>query len=58
MAGRFNLSCMSCCAALVLSTYPSKQRAESMLAAIARHRDAPPRAEILESVRQSLERRR
>lgn len=52
------MSCMSCCAALVVSTYPSKSRAEAMLAAIARHRDAPPRAEILESVRQSLERRR
>lgn len=58
MAGRFNLLCMNCCVELVLSTHPSKRQAEGMLAAIARHRDAPLRAEILESVRQILERRR
>lgn len=45
------MQCLECCARLVLSTHPSKPHAEAMLAAIARFRDAPGRAAILECVR-------
>lgn len=52
--GRFDLCCTNCCADLVLQAYPSKPLAERMLAAIAYRRDRPPRAEILECVKQKL----
>jgi len=54
-SGRFNFLCTNCCADLVLTAKPSKRLAESMLAAIAYRRDAPPREEILACVRQKLE---
>lgn len=55
--GHFDLYCTSCCADLVLQGYPSKQLAERMLAAIAYRKDRPPRAEILECVKQKLAKR-
>ncbi len=52
------MSCLACCARLVVSAWPSAHQVEAMLAAIARFRDAPGRDAILESVRLALERRR
>lgn len=48
--GMYNLGCLECCARLVMSTRPSKPRAGAMLAAIARHRNAPEREKITERV--------
>ena len=48
--GMYHLGCLECCARLVMSARPSKQRAGAMLAAIARHRDAPEREKITERV--------
>lgn len=56
--GAYRMQCLECCTRLVLSTYPSKQLAAAMLAAIARFQGAPGRDAILESVRRALERRR
>lgn len=56
--GEYQMQCLKCCARLVISTHPSKPHAEAMLAAIARFRDAPGRAAILECVRLTLEKRR
>ncbi|MEZ5651851.1 MAG: hypothetical protein R3E87_15040 [Burkholderiaceae bacterium] len=52
LGGVYRMQCLACCADLVLSTAPDKQRAAGMLAAIARHPDAPDRAAILERVRE------
>lgn len=51
----YTLTCLGCCARLVLSTHPSKERAAGMLAAIARIPGTPGRAAILECVRQIRE---
>ena len=51
------MTCVRCCAALVLSAHPSKPQAEAMLSAIARHPESPGRASVLACVRQLLEKR-
>ena len=53
-SGLYQMTCVKCCARLVLSAHPSKPHAAGMLAAIARHKDAPARVDILESVNQML----
>ena len=57
ISGRYHFGCLQCCTRLVLSAHPNKRLAASMLAAIARFRDAPGREQILESVHLTLEKR-
>lgn len=47
VSGLYDLTCLACCARLVLSARPSRLQQEVMLAAIERQRDAPKRAAIL-----------
>ena len=47
--------CVICCATLVLSARPSKERASSMLVHISRVKGAPDRKEILSTVNQMIE---
>lgn len=47
--------CVICCATLVMSARPSKERAQAMLAHISRVRGAPERKEILLTVSQMIE---
>lgn len=51
------MTCLACCVRLVLSAWPSAHQIEVMLAAIARHRDAPSRAAVLAEARRQLEAR-
>lgn len=51
------MQCLECCTRLVLSAYPDKRQAAVMLAAIERFRGSPGRAQVLESVAQSLGKR-
>ena len=57
-SGRYRMQCLQCCTRLVLSAYPSKAQASAMLAAIDRFPLSPGREQVLESVRQCLEKRR
>lgn len=52
--GLYRLQCLACCTDLVLSAYPLRHHAASMLAAIERHPGSPGRASVSESVRQTL----
>jgi hypothetical protein len=47
----YTLTCLQCCARLVLSAHPLRAQAAGLLAAIARVPGAPGRAAILEAVR-------
>jgi hypothetical protein len=58
LSGVYRLTCLQCCARLVLSTQPDKRQANVMLAAIARQPGAPGRAEVLECVAHELTKRR
>lgn len=51
MSGAYQLTCLHCCARLVLSTQPDRLQASVMLAAIARQPGDPDRADILALVR-------
>jgi len=51
ISGRYNFMCLECCAALVRSARPDKRHAGSLLAAIALHKEAPSRQEILERLK-------
>ena len=53
-AGRVQMQCLGCCVRLVLSTRPDKGKAAVMLACIARHEDAPSRADVLAAVAEKL----
>lgn len=53
-AGRVQMSCLGCCVRLVLSTRPDKDKAKVMLSCIARHEDAPSRADVLAAVAERL----
>lgn len=48
------MQCLGCCVRLVLSTRPDKGKAAVMLACIARHEDAPSRADVLAAVAERL----
>lgn len=52
--GAYRLQCLACCTDLVLSAYPLRHHAASMLAAIERQPGSPGRARVSESVRQTL----
>lgn len=52
--GAYRMQCLACCTDLVLSAYPLRHHAASMLAAIERHPGSPGRARVSESVRQNL----
>ena len=49
--GDYHVHCIECCAALVASTRPDKNRAAAMLAAIERIKGAPSRDAILDRVK-------
>ena len=53
-AGRVQMQCLGCCVRLVLSTRPDKDKAKVMLSCIARHEDAPSRADVLAAVAERL----
>ena len=53
-AGRVRMQCLGCCVRLVLSTRPDKDKAKVMLSCIARHEDAPSRADVLAAVAEKL----
>lgn len=57
-SGAYRFQCLECCTRLVLSAYPNKAQASAMLAAIERFPLSPGREQVLESVRQCLEKRR
>lgn len=57
LSGLFDLRCLECCARLVISAHPDKRQAAAMLAAIARFKESPGRAQILECVRRNLAKR-
>lgn len=46
-SGVYNFACAHCCARLVATTRPDRDKAAAMLAAIARFEKAPPRSEII-----------
>jgi len=50
----YRTSCLQCCIRLVLSAYPNRYCAQVMLAVIERDQRAPPRADIVASVRKEL----
>ena len=53
-AGRVQMSCLGCCVRLVLSAHPDRKLAQAMLSCIARHEDAPSRADVLAAVAERL----
>lgn len=49
--GGFSMWCCRCCARLVRSARPLRMAQEAMLACIARHPDAPTRADVLRELK-------
>lgn len=49
--GGYSKSCLRCCARLILSTHPSREKASVMLASIERFEGSPPRRKIMRIVR-------
>jgi hypothetical protein len=45
------MNCTHCCARLIRSARPLKGAQQAMLAAIARHPDAPKRSDILQAIK-------
>lgn len=50
-SGHYDFKCLDCCARLVLSTKPDKDKAKSILAAIGRYTTAPSKKLILDKVK-------
>lgn len=50
-SGRYLLTCLPCCAALVRSARPVRALQDGMLACIARQPGAPQRADVLAAVK-------
>lgn len=53
--GVYNFACLECCARLVLTTKPDKQKAASMLEAISRFDGAPARSDVLQRLKNAPE---
>ncbi len=51
LSGLYSMTCTQCCARLIRSARPMKGAQQSMLAAIARHPDAPKRSDILQAIK-------
>ncbi len=51
LSGLYSMNCTHCCARLIRSARPMKGAQQSMLAAIARHPDAPKRSDILQAIK-------
>lgn len=51
----YNMTCVECCARLVVSARKDKAHAMSLLGTALRHRNAPPRDDIMKRVRELLE---
>lgn len=49
--GGYTMSCCHCCAQLVRSARPLRAAQEAMLCCIARHPDAPTRADVLQALK-------
>lgn len=49
--GGYHMACLQCCAALVASARPLRRCQEAMLAVIARHPEAPSRADVLRALK-------
>lgn len=49
--GGFSMWCVRCCARLLRSARPLRMAQETMLACIARHPDAPTRADVLRELK-------
>lgn len=45
------MTCVQCCARLLVSARPLKHAQQAMLAAIARHQGAPSKATILQAIK-------
>ena len=52
--GIYQVSCVGCCARLVISARPDKRQQLAILDFIARHEEAPSRADILECVKEGF----
>jgi hypothetical protein len=51
LSGLYSMTCIQCCARLIRSARPLKHAQQSMLAAIAKHPDAPKRSDILQAIK-------
>jgi hypothetical protein len=51
LSGLYSMTCTHCCARLIRSARPLKGAQQAMLAAIARHPDAPKRSDILQAIK-------
>lgn len=51
----YSLTCLSCCARLVMHQRPNKRAAAVMLEAIGRQKGAPGRAEVLAEVKRLID---
>jgi hypothetical protein len=52
LSGRYNMTCIHCCARLIRSARPLKGAQQAMFAAIARHQGAPSRSAVLQVIKQ------
>lgn len=52
------MTCVACCARLLVSARPLKHAQQAMLAAIARHQGAPSKASILQAIKHQDEQAR
>lgn len=53
-SGVYNLNCLDCCTKLIMSAYPNKRVAAVLMESIERHKGAPSRAEVVDSLKKQL----
>ena len=49
--GVYDLSCLDCCARLVMSAYPDRPLARALMASVERHKGAPAKADVVEAIK-------
>ncbi|CAB4139697.1 hypothetical protein UFOVP352_29 [uncultured Caudovirales phage] len=54
ISGIYKAQCIMCCADLMLTAYPSKKHASTLIASLLNFKDAPPKEKILDELKNKL----
>lgn len=54
--GVYDLSCLDCCTRLVMTAHPNRPLARALMASIERHKGAPTKAAVVQSVAAAVKR--
>ena len=53
--GVYDLNCLDCCTRLVMSAHPNRPLARALMASIERHKGAPAKSAVVQSIEAAVQ---